>query len=174
MIKPSGFSGMRAAKAASTSPSRTAGIIWSRTFRALAACSISGGLVGSRSTPMSLASGTTSNSIFKKLWRQLDGHHADPGQVTAWAGETGDDAERDRITGAVENDRDRRGRLLCGEGGRVAAFGDDDVNLAGNQLSSQGGQPIEVPLRPAVFDRDVLPFNKTSLGQSLEKSREVQ
>ena len=64
--------------------------------------------------------------------------------------------------------------MLCGEGGRVAAFGDDDVDLAGNQLSSQGGQPIEAPLRPAVFDRDVLPFNKTCLAQSFAKSREVQ
>src|SRR5215470_15673650 len=47
-------------------------------------------------------------------------------------------------------------------------------NLAGDQLGSQGGQPIETQLRPAVFDHHILPFNKTRLAQSLAKSRKVQ
>jgi hypothetical protein len=79
---------------------------------------------------------------FEKLQRQLALHQADPGQVTAWTGKADDNAERDRITRAVESDRDCRSRLFCSEGGRVAAFGYDDVDLAGDQLGSQGGQPI--------------------------------
>src|SRR4051794_33442797 len=89
-------------------------------------------------------------------------------------GEASNYAQCDRIAGAVENNWNCRGSLLCSEGSRVAALCYDHVDLAGDQVGSQGGQPVEAPLRPAVFDQDVLPFNKTQLAQPFAKTRKIE
>ena len=53
---------------------------------------------------------------------------------------------------------------------RVAALGHDHIDLAGDEIGGQRGQPIRVALAPAVFDRHVLSLNIAGFAQSLAKS----
>src|SRR5215472_10554021 len=92
---------------------------------------------------------------------------ADPRQVAAGPGETNDEATRDGVTVGVENDGDGRGRLLCGDDRRVTALGHDHVYLAVDEFGGQGRKAIEVALRPAIFDRDVLTLDVSAFAQSL-------
>jgi hypothetical protein len=88
-------------------------------------------------------------------------------------GETGHQAHRDRIAVGVENDRDRRGRLLRGEHRTFAAFGHDHVDLAADEIRRQGRQPIEVSFRPAIFDRNVLALDVAEFAHPLAESGEI-
>jgi hypothetical protein len=69
-----------------------------------------------------------------------------------------------------KNDRDRRGRLLCGEHGRVSAFGHDHVDLAVDEVGRQGRQAIEVGLGPAIFDRNVSALDVAEFAEFLAES----
>jgi hypothetical protein len=97
-----------------------------------------------------------------------------PRQVAARPGETGDEADCNRVGAGVEEDRDRRGRLLCSQGGRVAALGDDYVDLAGSEVGGQCGKPVIMALGTAVFDRHVLTLDIAGLAQPLSKSGKLQ
>ena len=44
---------------------------------------------------------------------------------------------------------------------------DDDGNLSANQFRRECRQPIDLALRPAVFDRDVLALDVAGLLQAL-------
>jgi hypothetical protein len=72
----------------------------------------------------------------------------------------------------VENDGDRRGRLLRGEHRTVAAFGHDHVDLAVDEVRGQGWQAIEAGLRPAIFDRNGLALDVARFAQALAESGE--
>ncbi len=73
----------------------------------------------------------------------------------------------------MENNRDRRGGLFRRECRRVATFGDDHIDLAADELGGQPGQPIEMTLRPAIFDGDVVPFDIAHLAQPVAETGEV-
>jgi hypothetical protein len=76
---------------------------------------------------------------FKPLGRQLGDHECHAGEVAAWPGKSGDQAGRDRVAAAAENDRDRRGCVFRRERRNVAALGHDQVDIAGDQLGGQCG-----------------------------------
>ena len=63
----------------------------------------------------------------------------------------------DRVAAGVEDDRDRRGRLLRAAIGARVATGRDHVDLAGDQIGwPSAGSRSNLFLGPAVFDRHVL------------------
>jgi hypothetical protein len=59
-----------------------------------------------------------------------------------------------------------RGGLLRGRHLEGAAARDDHVYLAADKLGGQFGQTIVPALRPAVFDRDVLPIDIAGFAQA--------
>src|SRR5262249_50917725 len=88
---------------------------------------------------------------------------AEAREVAARPGQAGDEASRDRVAYA-EDDRDRRGcvfRCDC----RDAALGHDHVDLAADEVGSQGGQPIIAVLRRAVFNRYVLSLDMAGVAE---------
>src|SRR5262249_60581529 len=87
-------------------------------------------------------------------------------EVAARSGETGDQAVRDRVGADREDNRYRRGGAL----GRVCGRrpeGCDHIDFAVNEVSGQGGQPIIVPLRPAVLDRYILSLDIAGFTEAL-------
>jgi hypothetical protein len=98
----------------------------------------------------------------------------DAGEIAAGPSEAGDQACCNRVGAGVENDRDRRGRVLRRERRSVTALGHDHVDLAGDEVGSQRGQPIKLTLGPAVFDRHVLSVEVAGFAQPLAESGELQ
>src|SRR5207302_644348 len=95
----------------------------------------------------------------KPLRIHLDGKEGDAREIAARPGETGNESVRDRIVTADEDDWDRRGRTLRRKYPKVAPGGRDYADLAGDEVGGYCGQPIVVALRPAVFDREILPLD---------------
>src|SRR4029453_4848665 len=59
---------------------------------------------------------------------------------------------------------DCRGSSLGGEGRGCASMRHDDVNPECNQLGHQGGETVILPLRPSVFDGNVLPLHVAQIA----------
>jgi hypothetical protein len=66
-------------------------------------------------------------------------HRAQPGNVTARAGEAGDKSGSDRIAARRHDDRDRAGRLLDGPG-RLFALRHDDVHPELDEVGGETGE----------------------------------
>ena len=76
----------------------------------------------------------------------------------------------DRIgPGAHHNDGNRLGRIL-GRPDRYGPSYHDDIDLETHQLGRKLREPIALPLRISVFDRDVLSFYVATLAQSQPNS----
>src|SRR5262245_4652107 len=96
-----------------------------------------------------------------KLLRHQEGVEiAYPCDVPAWSIEAGDKPKLYGIGPSLEHDRNCRGRSLGSECGRGAGPGDHSDPPA-DKISGQGRQSIVMFLRPAVFDRDILPLDIT-------------
>src|SRR5262249_40206126 len=73
----------------------------------------------------------------------------------------------DRIHASHEDNRDRRGcRLSTLPHSGIA---DDRGYLASDEIWGQSGDPIDLIVRPAIFDGDVLALYKSGLAQALPK-----
>ena len=90
-------------------------------------------------------------------------------QVAARPGEAGDEADRDRVSGNGKDNRDRRGRRLGRK--RATRDRDDRGDLSTSQVGRQRWKPIDLIVRPAVFDRYVLALDMTGFLQTLAKCR---
>jgi len=64
--------------------------------------------------------------------------------------------------------------LLGGEDGECASGGHDDIDPERNQFGRENGEPLHLPLRPAVFDQDVTVLDVTELTQSLTKRGHIR
>ena len=104
---------------------------------------------------------------FEPLGYQLDPHQADPREISAWPGDTGDQAVLGRVGADYEDEGDRRGRSLRRQRRNVVADRHDHIDSAADQIDGQRGQPIIVTLRPAVFDRQVLALDIAGFAQPL-------
>src|SRR5262249_41858648 len=94
-----------------------------------------------------------------KLLRHQEGVEiAYPCDVPAWSIEAGDKPKLYGIGPSLEHDRNRGGRSLGSECGRGAGPGNHSAPPA-DKISGQGRQSIVMFLRPAVFDRDILPLD---------------
>jgi hypothetical protein len=76
---------------------------------------------------------------FEPLRREFGGNVAEPRDVAARAGETGDKADLDRIGDKGEDDRDRRGGGFRRQRPRRPGVRHDHIDLAANEIGGQGG-----------------------------------
>ena len=120
------------------------------------------GASGLTSTAIVVALGTSSRSSSSRFAPSSAGEKAHAGDVAARPVEAGDEAAADRVAADREDDRNRCG---CGLGRqrRSVPLRDDHGHLPANQFGRQRRQPIELTLRPAVFDRDVLALDDSRL-----------
>jgi hypothetical protein len=83
--------------------------------------------------------------------------------------EAGDEPRRDGIGGdAPHDDRYRAGRVP-GSKARRGAGGHDELDLHGDELGRERGQPVVAVLREAVLDDEVLALDVAALAQTLAK-----
>jgi hypothetical protein len=87
-------------------------------------------------------------------------------KVAARSVQAGDKSKRDRVEPKLEDDRNCRGRGL-GRKCRGCAGRGNHGDLSANQLGRQRRQPLVLPLRPAVFDRDAFALDTTGFLQAL-------
>src|SRR5215467_10568850 len=66
-----------------------------------------------------------------------------------------------------KHDRDRVCRRLRGQRRRRGERGGDHSRLTLHEIGGERGEPLVALLGPAIFDRDVLPFDITALGEPL-------
>src|SRR5215469_15694231 len=91
--------------------------------------------------------------------------HGHPCEVAAWPSEALNEPELDRVVAGVRDDRNGRGRRLCGERSRAAA-GDDHIDMTINKIGRQLRQAIIMPLRKKVFDGHVLAIYEAALAKA--------
>jgi len=80
------------------------------------------------------------------------------GDVATRPVQAGYEAERDRVTGRLEHDRNDSGGCFCCESRGCASRG-DHVHFLAHQICRQSRKSIIVTLRPAVFERDIPVFD---------------
>src|SRR5262249_968627 len=86
-----------------------------------------------------------------------------PGRV-----EAGNETDRHGIEAGVEDNRNGRGRRLgCSRAGGVGS--NDQGDLALNQVCSQPRNSVMLVIRPPVFNRYILSFDKRGLAQATMK-----
>jgi hypothetical protein len=76
----------------------------------------------------------------------------------------------ERIGGGVKHDWNRLGRRHCGPDSDIAGANDKDRDLAADEVVYQSRQPVELTIRPSIFDDDVSPLDKTNLAQAAAKN----
>ena len=84
--------------------------------------------------------------------------------VASRSAEVSDEAAPDGIVTGHEHDRDGRGGSL-----HRNAIADDCSHLPAYQISREARQLIELIVRPAILNRDVLAFNKPGFAQPVTK-----
>jgi hypothetical protein len=82
-----------------------------------------------------------------------------------------DEAGRYRIGAGREDNRDRRGGLLRRLRRTGAAGRGYDCDPARGEVGGQGGQPVVMPLGPAVFDPQIAAFDIAGIGEPLAERR---
>src|SRR5712691_1830012 len=107
------------------------------------------GLLGLTSKPNAAAVGTISCSNCSRF---AVGKRADARDVSAWPVEAGDKTLFDRILADDEDDGNGRGLRFC-RADRGGAGRENHGHPTANQISRQRGQPSDLTLRPAIFDR---------------------
>jgi hypothetical protein len=71
-----------------------------------------------------------------------------------------------RVGTYLEHDGYRLGCRLSRPRRQQAAIGEDQGDAAVDEIGYQRGQAVILAVRPAVFDHDVLSFNKARFGQA--------
>src|SRR5215475_14201693 len=94
-----------------------------------------------------------------------------PCRVAAWPVEAGDEAELDRVVAGTEDDRNGRGCCFGSERRLRAPCRGDDGDVTVNQIGRERRQPIELVLRPAKFDRDVVAVDEPGFLQAVTECR---
>src|SRR5262245_40136273 len=109
---------------------------------------------------------------FQPLCRQLATVKIDTRRIATRLSEASDETQPDRVFGSHENDG---GHFACGFGSRRrrVAYGDDHSDPSVNQFGCEHRQPIELPLRPAVYDRYILALDIAAILQTLAKSTQT-
>ena len=92
----------------------------------------------------------------------------DAGDVAARPRQAGHEPDRHRIPSIAMTIGIVAGRLLGGQGPRSAG-GHDDVDLEPDQLGWQGREPLELPVRLAVLDDNVLAVDVAEVPKSLSE-----
>src|SRR5262245_18332510 len=106
---------------------------------------------------------------FQPLCYQLTRQKIDTRQVATRPGEARDKTKPDWIFADVEDYGDSRSCSLGCQCRSGAVGRNDRGHRPAHQLGQQFRQPIELTLRPAVFDRNVVTLNVASVLQALTK-----
>ena len=106
------------------------------------------------------------------LGHQFADEDAKAREVAAWPGEASDQAGRDRVAAAEENDRDRRGCAFRRQYRSAACY--QHVDLKVDEVLSQSRQPIIASLRPTKFDRHVLSLDIAGIAQPLAERGHIR
>jgi hypothetical protein len=104
------------------------------------------------------------------LCSQRDGVIGNARDVAPRSVHAGDQALLDGIATDRENNRDRRGCRL-GRARRSPKTREDYCDLSTNQIGRQGRQSIQLAIRPAVFDRNILAFDVADFPQASAERR---
>src|SRR5215813_6018875 len=104
---------------------------------------------------------------------QLDQKESETREVSTRARETGDEAGRNGVVAAGEDDWDCGGGSFRRACSKVAATCGDQVDLAADELRGQRRQPIVLALRPAVLDLSVLTLDITGVLEALPERGNV-
>ena len=107
----------------------------------------------------------------QSLGVDLGGEKIDTSRIAARVGEAGDEAERYRVLGHAEYDRDRCRCGLGGERGGIAAGRGDHGNVAPHQVVQQRRQAFVMAIHPMVLDRNILAFDVARFAQPLAECR---
>ena len=121
------------------------------------------GLTSSANIP---APGTSSCSSPSPFGADSASNQLIAGHVAARPVEAGDQARPDRVSAAIEDDRDRRGRRFGRQSGAEAAGRGNHGHLAADQFGRQRRQSIALPVRPTVLDRDILALDIAGFASS--------
>src|SRR4249920_2618297 len=82
--------------------------------------------------------------------------------------QAGHEAEPDRITSRLEDNRNGSSRSFCCKGSRRACCGYDS-HPSPDQIGYQSRKPVSATLRPTIFDRNVLAFVVSAFAQAFLK-----
>ena len=105
-------------------------------------------------------------SNWSSRWRsKVGGPVRQACDVATRALETFDQFGADRIAGRRKDNRYALGRFLGGED-RIGARRDDDIDLAVDELFGELRVAVFLPLRPAIFDRDVTAVDPAPVAQA--------
>src|SRR4029077_2030154 len=95
------------------------------------------------------------------LGRPLASEKIDARRVTLRPSEARHKAEFDRVFTHTEDNRYRRRRSFGCEGAGRTARRRDDRHTTADEIGCQGPKTVVLTFRPAIFDCNVLPFDKT-------------
>src|SRR5262245_20041080 len=109
----------------------------------------------------------------KTLCGQLNCKKIYAGRVSTWPTEAGDKTQLDRIFADTEHDRNGLCRGLSRKSRRGAARDGNNRRPATKQVGHHFRHQIVSALRPAVFNRHVLPFYVAAFTQAFPKGRDT-
>ena len=92
---------------------------------------------------------------FQPLWANLYDQTGHACYIAARLVQVSDEPKPDRVASQFEDDRNCGGRRLCHEY-RRSSDRSYDSHTTFNQIRRHRGQPINLLLRPVVFDRNIL------------------
>lgn len=107
---------------------------------------------------------------FKPLRRDLYVRLCQPRNVAARPAKARDETELDRVGARFKYDWNSRGCRLCRKRRRGAGRSNHRY-LATHQIGRHRRQPVVLPLRPAVLDRNIAVIDVTGLAQTFQKGR---
>src|SRR5262249_33632822 len=108
----------------------------------------------------------------KLLCPKLRRNEGDTGDVAARPVETGDEAELNRVAAGYEDDRDRRSRRL-GYNCRGDVMRSDHRHLTAYQIGCEVGQSLDLVLRPAILDHDILALDVAGFTNPLPEGGQI-
>src|SRR5215475_11258046 len=108
----------------------------------------------------------------KLLCPKLRRDEGDTGDVAARPVETGDEAELNRVAAGYEDDRDRRSRRL-GYNCRGDVMRSDHRHLTAYQIGCEVGQSLDLVLRPAILDHDILALDVAGFTNPLPEGGQI-
>src|SRR5262245_47764049 len=108
----------------------------------------------------------------KLLCPKLRRNEGDTGDVAARLVETGDEAELNRVAAGYEDYRDRRSRRL-GYNCRGDVMRSDHRHRTTYQIGCEVGQSLDLVLRPAILDHDILALDVAAFTNPLPEGGQI-